>query len=499
VTNISIYQPNYLYPQNITIDNTTDIIFTAIMQGAYADGYMLVIYDMDNNIVFNSGALPLTTILYQDDLFSYILPALTLLNGKQYKQTLQLYSDSLPIQQCFSYNALTSTYTDETNVANDSTENNMNLVPISTVQDAYYFGSTNKFSGINLTIGTFGVYTATLVWEYYNSTTSAWISIPLLTDNTNGFTSNGMILFDAPSDWVTVAVNSSTKYWIRCRVSAFTSKTTSPLGTQAWSKTSAISKQTPFFAYTTPTLSMVVPAEITSRKHLFTATYSQIESISSNVWSMTFLNANDEIVLTTPNSYSGNISYTFDGFINNSTYKVYTTVINQQNVTVTSPIYTFNVVYASPSMITVPKATLLPDISATKVEWSPSSQIIGSITGVSEYISGLFISENTGLSLGAESYIEFQVDIPLEFTLTIDYIPDDTFTGGKMIRLENPDLTYFEIGYNSEIGCYYYDNNNFVLNGIPKEFIHAPLLIAIKGVEVLIISNNTIYEYLRPQ
>ena len=68
-----------------------------------------------------------------------------------------------------------------------------------------------------------------------------------------------------------------------------------------------------------------------------------------------------------------------------------------------------------------------------------------------------------------------------------------------MIRLENPDLTYFEIGYNSEIGCYYYDNNNFVLNGIPKEFIHAPLLIAIKGVEVLIISNNTIYEYLRPQ
>ena len=76
-----------------------------------------------------------------------------------------------------------------------------------------------------------------------------------------------MVLFNPPTDWMTVAVNSSIKYWIRCRVSAFTSKTTSPLGNQAWSKTSATSRQTPFYCYATSTVSMTVPAEITSKKH----------------------------------------------------------------------------------------------------------------------------------------------------------------------------------------------------------------------------------------
>lgn len=302
--------------------------------------------------------------------------------------------------------------------------------------------------------------------------------------------------------------------------------------------TSVTSKQTTFYCYGNPTVSMVVPSEITSKKHLFTATYSQAESISSNTWNMTFLDSNDEIIFTTPNSYSGNLSYEFDGFISGNAYSVYTTITNQQNVTIQSPIYTFTTTYASPSLITVPIATLLPDLSATKIEWSPAVQVTGVIIGESEYLSGLFISANTGLKLGIiwddidtvddtiifdeadiydesygasilfndlfgksndPNYVEFEVDIPEKFTLTIDYIPSVSFQGGKMIRLENISGSYFEIGYNPEIGCYYYDNNGFVLNSIPKEFLTNPCLIAIKGVEVLIISNNIIYDYIRPQ
>lgn len=262
--------------------------------------------------------------------------------------------------------------------------------------------------------------------------------------------------------------------------------------------TSVTSKQTSFYAYSMPNVVMTVPAEITSKKYTFLATYSQTESISSNYWSMTFLDSNDEIILTTTKSYSGLIQYEFDGFISGNQYKVYTTVTNQQNVTVQSPIYGFIVTYASPSIITVPSVELLPELSATKIEWSPAYQITGIVTGTSSYSSGIFTPENIVLNLDNDSYVEFDVDVPEQFTLTIDYIPSQSFTGGKMIRLENIDLTYFEIGYNSTLGCYYYDNNNFILNGSTKELLHTPFLIAIKGVEVLIISNNEIYDYIYP-
>ena len=74
----------------------------------------------------------------------------------------------------------------------------MHLVPISAEQDAYYFGKDTVFSGLNLNIGTLGNYNASLAWEYYNNSTSNWEEIPNITDNTNGFTQNGMVLFSPP-------------------------------------------------------------------------------------------------------------------------------------------------------------------------------------------------------------------------------------------------------------------------------------------------------------
>jgi len=300
---------------------------------------------------------------------------------------------------------------------------------------------------------------------------------------------------------------------------------------------SATSRQTPFYCFSTPILTMTIPAEITSKKYSFVATYFQTEYISTNYFYMVFLNSDDEVILTTPNSYSGALQYEFDGFINNTIYKVYTVVVNQQNVMTQSITYTFTVNYALPSLTTIPTATLLPDLSATKINWSPVVQVTGSITGTSEYISGLFTPTNTGLKLDtgwdsadtvddtitfddtatydlnyggailfndlfgkvSENYVEFEVDIPLESTSQVVYIPNLDFAGGKMVRQENS-ITgdFYEVGYNPEIGCYYYNSNNFIVNGAPKEFIYSPILIAIKGIEVLIISNNVIYEQLHP-
>jgi hypothetical protein len=138
------------------------------------------------------------------------------------------------IQQFFSYNAAgAGTYTDDTTDINDTDANDVAAVPIAQANDANYFGDTIPFNTVKVTVGTAGVYVATLVWEYYNG--SAWAAIPGVTDGTSGFTASGSVVFSPPSDWATVAVNSSTKYWIRCRVSAFTSVATPPLITQAWS------------------------------------------------------------------------------------------------------------------------------------------------------------------------------------------------------------------------------------------------------------------------
>ena len=126
-------------------------------------------------------------------------------------------------------------YTNESTGAQNDTVNDMTLLPATPAEnDAYYFGSATPFGGIWLKTYQQGVGTWTITWEYYNGSTWATLTV---SDETVGFTSAAgyaLVTFAAPSDWATVAVNSITKYWVRARVSAYTSVTTQPKGTQAW-------------------------------------------------------------------------------------------------------------------------------------------------------------------------------------------------------------------------------------------------------------------------
>jgi hypothetical protein len=63
------------------------------------------------------------------------------------------------------------------------------------------------------------------------------VAIPDVYDKTNGFragTGNKNVSFSPPSDWAAYSVSGINAYWIRARVSSFTSITTQPKGTQAW-------------------------------------------------------------------------------------------------------------------------------------------------------------------------------------------------------------------------------------------------------------------------
>ena len=139
-----------------------------------------------------------------------------------------------------SYNANTATFTDETADINNATINDVALPPIqaTTAGDCIYIGEDAKFGRWRLKYDTAGVYSGTIVWEYWNG---AWVTLTV-TDPTSGFTAAAgtyNITWTAPGDWATTAVDGVTKYWIRARCSAITSVTTAPLGSQGWEGTSA--------------------------------------------------------------------------------------------------------------------------------------------------------------------------------------------------------------------------------------------------------------------
>ncbi|GAJ13443.1 unnamed protein product, partial [marine sediment metagenome] len=126
--------------------------------------------------------------------------------------------------------------TDETTQANSPDTNDMTLLPlVPAVNDAYYFGLSSLWDWLCLNIGTAGAGTWTIVWEYWNGST--WVSLPSgYYDTSNGFRNGGKqsVSFVRPTDWATSSIMLMDLYWVRARVSAYTSVTTQPLGTQAW-------------------------------------------------------------------------------------------------------------------------------------------------------------------------------------------------------------------------------------------------------------------------
>lgn len=95
------------------------------------------------------------------------------------------------------------------------------------VDDALYFGDAYTFSDLLFNVGTqLAASAITVVWEYYKSGVG-WTEIEQLTDNTNAFQTAGAntVVFPYQYDWSKTSVNSVSKHWVRCRITAVTSIT----------------------------------------------------------------------------------------------------------------------------------------------------------------------------------------------------------------------------------------------------------------------------------
>lgn len=128
-------------------------------------------------------------------------------------------------------------FTDEATDINDAGANDVAVFPATpAVDDAFYVGADSKFSRVKWTIGTAGSTVMTVTWEYYDSSGSwsalTWEQQSVVDfDETAGTYEN---IHEVPGNWVMTAVDGQVAYWIRARVSAYTSVTTQALVTQAW-------------------------------------------------------------------------------------------------------------------------------------------------------------------------------------------------------------------------------------------------------------------------
>lgn len=129
--------------------------------------------------------------------------------------------------------------TDQTAAANNDTASDMTLLPaVPASNDAYYFGDDIAFPKLRLNQGTNGAGTWTIVWEYWNG--AAWVALPGVADESNGFrggTGTKYVSWTLPGDWALTTVQGLNLYWVRARVSSYTSVTTQPKGTRSWTVT----------------------------------------------------------------------------------------------------------------------------------------------------------------------------------------------------------------------------------------------------------------------
>jgi len=141
-----------------------------------------------------------------------------------------------PATYVFMWDNSAGTFTDYTTNFNSAATADWYMFTASpgTTEDACYFGRSAQFNGLAVIVSTASSVVHTWAWEYYNG--SAWTTLTTLNNQivTNMAVGYRSLAFNPPPDWASNAINSQTQYWIRMRLTAYTSTTTRPVLSQGW-------------------------------------------------------------------------------------------------------------------------------------------------------------------------------------------------------------------------------------------------------------------------
>lgn len=125
-------------------------------------------------------------------------------------------------------------FSDITTAAGDGTAGDWSPVSAltTTINEAVYLGHSATFTQLSLYLSVAGAGgSSASAWEYWNG--SAWAALTTTTDTTASWRAptTASVVFTAPGNWSQTAVNGSTLYWIRSRVTTAGTFTTRPMGT----------------------------------------------------------------------------------------------------------------------------------------------------------------------------------------------------------------------------------------------------------------------------
>ena len=122
-------------------------------------------------------------------------------------------------------------FTDDTQDAASGATGDTDAMPSTqAIDDATYFGYPEKFMSILGVFSTAKGGTWTGTWEYFNG--SSWVSLTDVGDSFRNYaagTGIGEVDWQMPDDWAKNTVDGDNRYWIRFRISSFTSSGTVPV------------------------------------------------------------------------------------------------------------------------------------------------------------------------------------------------------------------------------------------------------------------------------
>ena len=184
-----------------------------------------------------------------------IIPDIGISNGQELGQTPNqiiipsvgivqdsLYTDINSIQAVYQYDHSITTYTDFTTEANSADVSDVYPFPSGGVGagDICYLGSPTPSPFLTFNIPTPGVGTYTISYKYWNG--ASWVALTEVYDSSGDLKvlDYSRVHWVVPDDWVQVAVNGTTLYWIQVVYNSGT-MTTRPIITQVWWYAGAIS------------------------------------------------------------------------------------------------------------------------------------------------------------------------------------------------------------------------------------------------------------------
>lgn len=425
----SIYIPTNVSPNgSIDVDLASNK-FSCTVKGDKVVAYRILIYNnSDNSAVtldspFNAK-ITLANPLYNGDTLEFSLTNNNnnLVNQNNYNYKLELYSNNSYSSGTAQADPITLTNTIKL-ASTDKTPNstyangsfwvlyNGQQLKITNykpdTQVATVDGKWGAISGRAYTI--LQMVQSPPVLFRARSTPLTSLKIPIKTGTAQATSSSTITLASSET-----AVNDFyNDYYITCenqtrKVTDYVASTKVATITPNWTSTpsSTATYEISQIIYSNATNPYPTPPLITQNNLTVTGGYTQAENSSLSYFDISFYDSGNEVIKTTGNTYSLNMTSKVDGLISSTPYTVYKvgmTVVTEDNVTVTISPITFHVNYNVPDIGATVTATPNYTNDSIIVDWSSVSDITGVVDGDYAFINNFIFTGGAGVRLFSDT------------------------------------------------------------------------------------------------